>query len=163
MSEELWIGATKPDKPISRTPSPMAKPLKLATSPADQKGIDPRQGGTQLRVIKVAVIVDPAADARIVHRCQILQGFVAAVMKRPAPNCPAYGFQRRWTRSGHEAVRRDMPLPNRLPCSECEAEEVKRLVRKVAAPICILAVDDLRLLGMQDQLAGRKAICKCAP
>src|SRR5512142_3116229 len=118
MGEERWSSAAKPDKPISRTPSPMAKPLELAASPADQKGIDPRQGGTQLRVIEVAVVVNPAADARIVHRCQVLQGLVAAMMKRPTPNCSAYGFQRRRTRRGHEAVRRDMPLPDRLPCSE---------------------------------------------
>jgi hypothetical protein len=163
MGEEGWIGAAEPAQPISGAPSPMAKPLKLATSPADQKGIDPRQGGTQLRVIKVAIIVDPAADARIVHCSQVLQGLVAAMMKRPAPDCPAHGFQRRRTRCGHEAVRVDMRLPDRLSCSECEPEKVKRLVREVAAPVCILAVDDLRLLGMQDQLAGRKAICKRAP
>jgi hypothetical protein len=52
--------------------------------------------------------------------------------------------------------------PFYLSLQHTEAEEVKRLVRKVAAPICILAVDDLRLLGMQGQLAGRKAISKCA-
>ena len=51
-------------------------------------------------------------------------------------------------------MRSDVPLPDRFPCPECEAEEVNRLVRKIAAPICILAVDDLRLLGMQGQLAG---------
>ena len=163
MGEEHWSSAAEPDKPISRTLSPMTKPLELAASPADQKGIDPRQGGTQLRVIEAAVVVDPAANARIVHRCQVLQGFVAAVMKRPAPNCSAHGLERRRTRRGHEAVRGDMPLPDRLPCSECKAEEVKRLVREIAAPICILAVDELRLLGMQNQLAGCKAICKRAP
>ena len=37
------------------------------------------------------------------------------------------------------------------------------LIRKVAAPVRILAVDDLRLLGMQHQLAGRKAVGKRAP
>src|ERR1700730_1997524 len=104
MSEERWSGATEPAKPISRTPSPMAKPLELAARPTNQKGIDPRQGGTHLRVIEVAVIVDPTADARIVHRCQVLQGFVAAVMKGPAPNCSAHGFQRRRTHRGHEAA-----------------------------------------------------------
>jgi hypothetical protein len=34
-----------------------------------------------------------------------LQGFVAAMMKRPAPDCPAHGLQRRRTRRRHEAVR----------------------------------------------------------
>jgi len=163
MSEERWCCAAMPGEPISCALSPMAKPLELAACPADQKGINPRQGRTQLRVIEAAVVVDPAADARIVHRSQVLQGFVAAVMKRPVPNCSAHVLERRWARRGHEAMRRHVPLPDRFPCPECEAEEVKRLVRKIAAPICILAVDDLCLLGMQDQLAGRKAIRKCAP
>ena len=163
MSEERWCCTAEPSEPIPHARSPMAKPLELAACPADQKGINPRQGRTQLRVIETAVVVDPAADARIVHRCEGLQGFVAAVMNRPAPYCSAHGLQRRRARRRHEAVRSDMPLPDRLPCSECEAEEVKRSVRKIAAPICILAVDDLRLLGMQDELAGRKATCKLAP
>ena len=163
MSEERWCCTAMPGEPISCALRPMAKPLELAACPADQKGINPRQGRTQLRVIEAAVVVDPAANARIVHRSQVLQGFVAAVMKRPAPNCSAHGLERRRTRRGHEAMRGDVPLPDRFPCSECEAEEVKRLVRKIAAPICILAVDDLRLLGMQDQLADRKTIRECAP
>ena len=163
MSEERWCCTAEPSEPIPHARSPMAKPLELAACPADQKGINPRQGRTQLRVIETAVVVDLAADARIVHRSQVLQGFVAAVMKRPVPNCSAHVLERRWARRGHEAMRRHMPLPDRFPCPECEAEEVKRLVRKIAAPICILAVDDLRLLGMQGQLAGRKTTHKCAP
>ena len=114
-------------------------------------------------MIEAAVVVDPAANARIVHRSQVLEGFVAAVMKRPAPNCSAHGLERRRTRRGHEAMRRDVPLPDRFPCSECEAEEVERLVRIIAAPICILAVDDLRLLRMQHQLADREAVGNRAP
>jgi hypothetical protein len=47
--------------------------------------------------------------------------------------------------------------------SEIEAEKVERLVRKISTPVRILAVDDLRLLGMQDQLAGREAVSKCTP
>jgi hypothetical protein len=111
----------------------MAEPLEFATRPADDKGIDPRQGRTQLRVIELAVVVYPAADARIVHCSQFLQGLVAAMMKRPAPDCPAHDLQCSRTRRGHEAVRMDMPLPDGLPCSECETEKVERLVQKIAA------------------------------
>src|ERR1019366_3103026 len=116
MSEECWSGAAKPGKPISSAFRLMAKPLEFAARPASDIGIDPRQGRTQLRVVELAVVVDPAANARIVHRRQVLQGFVAAMMKRPAPDCPAHGLQRRRTRRRHEAVRVDMPLPDRLPC-----------------------------------------------
>ena len=37
----------------------------------------------------VAVVVDPAPDARVVHRGQSAEGLVAAVMKRPVPDLPA--------------------------------------------------------------------------
>jgi hypothetical protein len=51
----------------------------------------------------VAVVVDPAANARVVHLGQVLQGLVAAMMKRPAPNCSADGRQRLRTGGGQEA------------------------------------------------------------
>jgi hypothetical protein len=46
--------------------------------------------------------------------------------------------------------------------SERESEKVERLIRELATPVDILAIDDLRLLWMQRQLAGRKAIRKRA-
>ena len=117
-------------------------------------------------MIEAAVVVDPAANARIVHRGQVLQGFVATVMKRPALNCPTDALQRLRVGRGLKAVRED-PLaafpPHRLPGSQLEAQEVERNDRKVASPIHILAIDDLRLLGMQNQLAGRKATRQRTP
>jgi hypothetical protein len=50
-----------------------------------------------------------------------------------------------------------------LSGSKLEAEKVKVDVREVAVPVHILAVDDLRLLRMQHQLAGRKAVGNRAP
>src|SRR6202008_4576158 len=67
---------------------------------------------------------------------------------------------------GLEAVREDaaIPLhPHYLSGSKLEAEKVKVDVGEVAAPVHILAVDDLRLLRMQHQLAGRKAVGNRAP
>jgi hypothetical protein len=49
------------------------------------------------------------------------------------------------------------------PTKKRKPEEVERLVRKVATAVRILAVDDLRLLRVQHQLAGREAILQCAP
>src|ERR1700739_2889949 len=49
-------------------------PLELAAYPPDDISIDPLQGGTQLRPIEVAVVGDPAADARVVHLGQFGQG-----------------------------------------------------------------------------------------
>src|SRR5215469_14770029 len=128
MSEEGWVGAAEPVKPISCSLGLVAHPLELATGPPDDIGIDPFQGRTQLRLVEVTIVVDPAADARVVHLRQLSQGFVAAVMQRPAANiapdalqcCRAYG--------GSETVREDAPVrlhPHDLPGSKLEAKKVK--------------------------------------
>src|SRR5438045_8928766 len=85
------------------------------------------------------------------------------MMKRPAPNCSADGRQRLRT-GGRQEARKGLTSPSqRFPRPECKPEKVERLVRKVAPPVRILAIDDLRLLGMQHQLAGRKAFLQRAP
>src|SRR5215469_2830079 len=91
------------------------QPLVLAARPADDIEIDPLQGRTQLRLVEVAVVVDPAANARVVHLGQVLQGLVAAMMKRPAPNCSADGRQRLRTGGGQEARKGMTSSSQRLP------------------------------------------------
>src|SRR5947199_5335729 len=105
MSEERRICAAKPIKPISRPLGLATQPLELAASPADDIEIDPLQGRTQLRPVEVAVVVDPALNVRVVGLSQILQGFVAVMMKGPAPDRPADGRQRLRAGCRHEAVR----------------------------------------------------------
>jgi hypothetical protein len=56
-----------------------------------------------------------------------------------------------------------MSVPNCFPRPKPVAEKVEELVRKVATPVHILAIDDFRLLRMQQQLADRKAVGKRAP
>src|SRR5256886_7337146 len=46
--------------------------------------INPLQGRTQLRLVEVAVVDDPAPDARVVHLGQFSQGLLAPVMHHPA-------------------------------------------------------------------------------
>src|ERR1700757_467349 len=163
VGEECWIYPAEPVKPVSRPLGLATQPLELATRPADDIEIDPLQGRTQLRLVEVAVVVDPAANARVVHLGQVLQGLVAAMMKRPAPNGSADGRQRLRTGGGQEARKGPTSPSQRFPRPECKPEKVERLVRKVAPAVRILAVNDLRLLGMQHQLAGRKAILQRAP
>ena len=60
-------------------------------------------------------------------------------------------------------MRVEMPMPDCLPGSKREAKKIERLVLVVPTPVHILAVDDLRLLRMQRQLANRKAIRQRLP
>jgi hypothetical protein len=62
----------------------MNEPLEFAARPANDIEIDPFERWTQLRPVEVAVIDDPASNDGIVQLREVLQGFVAAVMKRPA-------------------------------------------------------------------------------
>src|SRR5262245_64193216 len=97
----------EPVKPVSCPFGLMAHPLELAARPSNDISIDPSQGRAQLRLVKVAVVVDPAADGRVVHSGQLTQGEVAAVMKRPASDGPAYALQRFRTGSGKKVVHED--------------------------------------------------------
>src|SRR5262245_7479247 len=166
MREECWVGTAEPVKPVSRTLGLVAHALELAAYPPDDIGIDPFQGRTQLRLVEVAVIDDPATDARIVHLRQLSQGFVAAVMQRPAADVATDALQRRRAGGGLETVREDATIrlhPHDLSGSKLKAKKVEVNVREAASPVHILAVDDLRLLRMQHQLAGREAVGTRAP
>lgn len=148
MGEERGFGTAQPVKPISGTLGLVAQSLELSTRPPDDIGIDPLQGRTQLRLVEVAVVGDPAANARVVHLDQVGQRFVAAVMERPAAYLAADARQRARTSSGLEAVRENAPArlyPHDLSGSKLEAEKVKVDVGKIAPPVHILAVDDFRL------------------
>ena len=165
MCKERWLGAAKPVKPNAAL-GLVAHRLELATRPPNDIGIDPFQGRTQLRLVEVAVVADPAADARVVHLGQVGQGLVAAVMERPTPNLSADALQRLRAGSGLETVREDASVglhPHDLPGSKLEAEKVEMDVGVVVLPVRILAIDDLRLLWMQHQLADREAVGNRAP
>jgi hypothetical protein len=163
VSKELWICAKQLRKPIPRPFGLMTQPFVLPARPADDIEVDPLQGRTQLRSIEVAVVVDPALNVRVVHLGQVLQGLVAAMMKSPTPDRPADGRQRFRAGGGQEARKGPTRSSQRFSRPEFESEKVKRLVSEVAVPVRILAVDDLCLLRMQHQLAGRKTVGKRAP
>jgi hypothetical protein len=80
------------------------------------------------------------------------------MMKRPAADISADARQCLRADGGLVTVREDAPVrlhPHYLSGSKLEAEKVKVDVGKVAAPVDILAEDDLRLFRMQHQLASR--------
>src|SRR5215470_16763856 len=111
MGKECWVGPAYSVEPISCTFGLVAHPLELAAYPPDDIGIDPLQGRTQLRLIEVAVVGDPAADAWVVHLGQFGQGFVVAMMKRPAADFPADARQCLRASGGLKTVREGRAWP----------------------------------------------------
>ena len=128
MSKELGICTAQLCKPFSRPFGLVTQPFELTARPADDVDIDPLQGRTQLRPIEVAVVVDPALNVRVVHLGQLVQGLVAAMMKRPPPDRPADGRQRLRTCGGQKARKGTPPSSQRFSRSEFEPEKVERLV-----------------------------------
>src|SRR6202050_2231539 len=142
MGKERWVGAAEPVKPVSSTLCLVPHRFELATRPPNDISIDPHQRRTQLRLVEVAVVGDPAADARVVHPRQVGQRFVAAMMQRPAANFPADARQRLRTGGGLEAVRENASIPLQPHClsgSKLEAEKVEVDVGEAAPPICTLS------------------------
>ena len=121
-------------------------------SPSRQDAVDVPKGRVKSRLVIPAIIINPAADVYVEHPCQIIERFVAALMKRPTANRLWNFFEsfvaRRWTE--HDAK----PLPSaRQSRPECIAEEVELLVTIGSAPVIILAIDNLCLLWMKRQPA----------
>lgn len=63
--------------------------FELVTCARDDIGNHLFQSRMQLRFVEVAIVADPAGDARVVHLGQFDQGFAAAVMQRPTANFAA--------------------------------------------------------------------------
>src|SRR5258708_520578 len=142
MREERWGLPANPGEPRLGALWLAAQSLELTTCPPDDVGIDSRQGRTQLRLGEAAIVEDPTPDARIVHLGQIGQGFVAAMMQRPAADVATNALQRLGARSGIETVREDGPIrcsPPGLTGSELEAQKVKVDIGIVAIPVGIFA------------------------
>jgi len=60
-------------------------------------------------------------------------------------------------------VSAETTVPDRFPRPKHVAEKVEGLVRKITTSVPILAIDEFRLLRIENQLAGRKAILQRTP
>ena len=163
MRKQVRIGADHPRQPLPCALGPPAQPFELVAGPADQEGIDAMQSPSQCRLVEVAVVVDPALDVRSEHPCQICQGFVGPVVERPPSDRLPDRLQRLRARRRQEGGAITTTAPGCLSRPKAIAEEVKRLDRIVAAPVRVLAVDDLRLCRMKNQPAGPKADLQGTP
>src|SRR6516165_4871659 len=113
MGEEQRLSPTQPGKPVPGAFGPMDEPLEFAARPANDIEIDPLESGTQLCPVEGAVVADPASNDGIIDLSEILQGFVAAHMKPPAPDLPTDALQCLRTGRGQKAMGR-LPLPHRF-------------------------------------------------
>src|SRR5665648_1105019 len=84
MGKEHRCCSAQPIKPISRSFGFATQPLEFSARPANEIVIDPLEGRTQFSPIKVAEVVEPAADLRVCNLGQFIKGYVAAYMKSPA-------------------------------------------------------------------------------
>src|SRR6266851_3368208 len=88
MGKECWVGPAYPVEPVSRAFGLVAHPLELAAYPPDDIGIDPLQGRTQLRLVEVAVVGDPASDASAPRSAPSSVGQPPERRGQPPSECP---------------------------------------------------------------------------
>jgi hypothetical protein len=101
--------------------------------------------------------VDPALDVRSEHPRQILQGFVGPMVQSPPSHRLPNRLQRLRTGRWQEGSAIATAMPDRLSRTKGAAKKVKRLDRKVATPVRILTIDELRLRRMKNQPTGPEA------
>ena len=157
VSEEMRCGSDDPRQPLSCAFGPLAHPLELIAGPADQESIDTMQSRGQFRLVEVTVVVDPALDVRSEHPRQILQGVVGPMVQRPPSDCLPDRLERSRTSRWQEGSAIATAVPDRLSRTKGVAEKVKRLDRKVATPVRVLTIDELRLRRMKNQPTGPEA------
>ena len=84
MGKQSGLAARDAAQPLLGPLSMAAQAFELACRPPGQFAVDVLQGRVERRFVKGAVVVDPAADDRIEHPCQIVKVLVAAQLQPPA-------------------------------------------------------------------------------
>src|SRR5215472_4399045 len=156
-------GVAQRERAISWAAPMASQGLEFPMRPSRQDAVDVAQGWVESRLVVPAVVVDPPADVRVEHPGQIVQRLVAAFVKRPASHRLPYRFESLVAFRRAEQDAESPPPPPRQPRPEGVAEEVELLVGIVSAPVIILAIDDVRLLGMKRQSTfGEPPLKRCA-
>src|SRR6202790_5240089 len=116
--------------------------------PSRQDALDVPKGRVKSRLVVPAIVVDPAADGGIEHPRQIIERFVAALMKRPTANGLPNLFESLvaccWAERDTDAgVSARNSWPERI------AKKVELLVTMSSTPVLIVSVDNLCFLRMK--------------
>ena len=102
--EQSRVCAVYPSQPVSRALWSWAQTFELVPRPADQVGIYASECWMECRPVKVAVVVDPASEIRVVLLGQVSQGQVAPLMQGPSPDRLPDCFQRLRLAAGRNAT-----------------------------------------------------------
>ena len=122
--------------------------LEFLHRPSNEMLVDAHGQGVQLGAIEGPVIVDPASHQGIDALGETRQGHAAAPIEVPVPDLLANRLPRLLAHGRRKAHKE--PSSSFRPASpEGIAEEVEAGVLEVPPAAAVLAVDDLRLVGMQ--------------
>src|SRR3954452_17791821 len=163
VSEQPRLLACDARQPVSGSSLVPAQGLKLSARPSRQGKVDALQGWIEGRRTEPSIVVDPAANVRVEHPREIIEGFVTPPVHRPAPDSLTDRRERPCADCGTE---RDAHPPGPFAHHsrpERVAEKVELKARVVFTPTFILAVDDFRLFRMQRQSALSKPRLKSSP
>ena len=83
MYEQIRLAPNDIRQPVMCPSLVASQGLELPMGPSCQNFVDVEQGRIESRLVVTAVVVDPAANVRVEHPSEVIQGFVAALMERP--------------------------------------------------------------------------------
>src|ERR1700722_19571979 len=156
VSEQPRLTAGDAPQPVSGSPLVPAQGPELPARPSCQGKVDALQGRIEGRRTEPPIVVDPAANVRVAHPGEIIQGLVTPPMHRPPPDRLTDRRERLCADCGTE---RDAHFPGPLAhhsWPESVAKKVETKARMVSTSTFILAVDDFRLVRMQRPSARSK-------
>ena len=137
--------------PMFGPPPVAAQSLEFAHGPENKLPVDVPQGRVQGRLVEGPIVVHPPPDSRVEHPGQVLKILVAAQMQLPAPDFLPNPL-RRFAADGRAEIHEVFPPPVlRSPGTKRIPKKIKRHAGKLASPITVPAVDNLRLLRVQGQ------------
>ena len=153
MGKQSGLAARDTAQPLLGPPSMAAQAFELACRPSGQFAVNVLQGRVERRLVEGTVVVDPPADDRIEHPCQIVKVLVAAQLQPPASDLLANRL------GGLVADRRTevdevfAPAVLRSAWAKGVAQKIEAGAGVLQTPIVVFAVDDLGLLRMELQSA----------
>src|SRR5271170_4695979 len=134
-----------------------AEPFILPTCPAYQGTLQVSENWGQRRPIESTIVVHPAAYRGIHQTCQVFQRLVVSCGGQPpVTNGRPDRLARLVTHPGKEAHERLPPVVLGPPRPKRVAQKVELDVLVLVLPVAVLTVDDLGLLRMKFQTAGRQ-------